>query len=161
MQRRCKFKKNSFFKAKFVLMNSKKINHLLDEHKLRKTEIRRNVLSVFLQHTNALANQDIEDYLHGEVDRITLYRTLNKFVAHGLIHRIENATTTHYALCDNCEIHEHDDDHVHFQCVECDKMECIDQSESLKITIPENYQLTKMNILLKGICADCRPQSSH
>lgn len=132
-----------------------KAKKLLKDHQVRKTDIREQVLTVFLNNDQALSNHDIEYSLSTDIDRITLYRTLNTFVEHGIIHRIENASEPYYALCRDCEYHDHDDNHVHFQCTQCDKIECFDQHQKLNFEIPAGYQLEKMNILLKGICLDC------
>ena len=136
-------------------MNQKNTSELFATHNLRKTTIREQVLQAFLEQDNALTNQDIELHLSEEIDRITLYRTLKKFVEHGILHRIENASTTHYALCNDCDIHHHTDDHIHFQCTKCETIECFDQPKSFSIQTPENYQIDKMNILVKGTCAKC------
>lgn len=137
-------------------MNEPKIERLLTNHKLRKTDIRKDVLEVFLTNDKALTNQDIEENLQDNADRITLYRTLNKFVEHGILHRIENANQTHYALCHGCNIHHHSDNHIHFKCTSCESIECFDQPESLGFSLPPNYAIKKVNILVEGICAKCK-----
>lgn len=131
------------------------VEKLFSSHNIRKTRIREQVLEVFLNEDNALTNQDIELGLVEEIDRITLYRTLNLFVEQGILHRIENANTTHYALCNDCDMHHHEDDHLHFQCIKCDTIECFDHEEQFNIQLPPNYKVKEMNVLLKGLCAKC------
>ena len=59
---------------------------LLKHHDLRLTQVRKEVLSVFLKKEQALSQSDIEENV-GQIDRITLYRTLRSFEDNGLIHR--------------------------------------------------------------------------
>ena len=57
---------------------------LLKHHDLRLTQVRKEVLSVFLKKEQALSQSDIEENV-GQIDRITLYRTLRSFEDNGLI----------------------------------------------------------------------------
>ncbi|MEY3321815.1 MAG: hypothetical protein RLZZ417_1398, partial [Bacteroidota bacterium] len=61
------------------------VRTLLKKHDLRLTQVRKEVLSVFLIKEQALSQSDIENDL-GKTDRITLYRTLRSFEDNGLIH---------------------------------------------------------------------------
>lgn len=155
MQHCCKYTINYFFGVNFEGMKIQDKAKLLSMHDVRKTEIREKVLNVFLNQGYALTSQDIEMELEDEIDRITLYRTLIKFVEHGILHRIENANTTHYALCDDCDVQHHNDNHLHFQCTSCNTIECFHQKKKLNIQLPPNYQLSHLNILIKGTCAKC------
>lgn len=133
---------------------------LLREHKLRKTPGRIDVLDTFREHDFALGHKDIEQALGNKYDRVTLYRIMSNFEDCGLIHRVldgENATK--YALCHaNCNDHAHHDNHLHFGCTQCGKTYCLD-FEIPRVSLPANYELEELQILAKGLCAQCKSNS--
>ena len=100
---------------------------LLELHQLRKTDLRKNVLEIFLfNRGKALSNSDLEIELESS-DRITLYRTLCSFEERGLIHQATDSSVTNkYALCDeSCSIRIHNDKHAHFHCEKCGETICL------------------------------------
>jgi len=129
------------------------------DHKLRNTPIRQEILTIFQNAKKAISHQDIEDSLAGTSDRVTIYRTLQKFIDHGLVHQIEDGNQTFYALCVNCEHHDHTDDHVHFKCVDCNTIVCVHTSNKVQFAIPSNYKIHQMKILLEGSCGKCQAVS--
>lgn len=137
------------------MSTKQKSTQILQEHKIRKTQTRDLVLNCFLESDVALSHQALEIALPKSVDRITLYRTLNKFVEHGVLHKIENAGQTHFALCHSCDSHKHTDDHIHFQCVHCSTIQCIHQEENAQYTLPEGFVVEQVEVLIKGICSSC------
>lgn len=132
-----------------------KSNQIFEEHKIRKTQTRNLVLNCFLQSELALSHHALETLLPKTVDRITLYRTLNKFVEHGVLHKIENAGQTHFALCHTCDAHKHTDNHIHFQCARCSSIQCIHQKEDLMYTLPQGFIVNQVEVLIKGVCRSC------
>lgn len=134
---------------------------ILEEHKIRKTQTRDLVLNCFLQSDVALSHHALETKLPKSVDRITLYRTLNKFVEHGVLHKIENAGQTHFALCHSCDTHKHTDNHIHFQCVSCSSIQCIHQDEEVNYKLPQGFFVEQVEVLVKGICRSCSQQENE
>lgn len=131
---------------------------LLKESELRKTNARLQVLELFMNTDRALSHQHLESKLQ-EVDRVTLYRTLKTFEQKGLIHKaFDGSEALKYALCahHNCAEHQHNDNHVHFNCEKCDKTICLEQVNTPILTLPEGYQMAEQHVLVKGICPDCR-----
>ncbi len=134
-----------------------KAEKLLKAHQLRKTETRLDVLELFLHKKTALAQRDIEEEL-GEVDRITLYRTLRSFENKGLIHRaIDGSEKLRFALCKHeCNPDEgHFDEHAHFHCYECKQTMCLDQIHTPAVKVPTGYKIQSTHLVLKGICENC------
>ncbi len=133
------------------------ITNLLTSHKLRKTPIRKEVLQIFIEAgERALSNNDIEQMLN-KPDRITLYRTLKTFEQKGLIHQaLDGSGTTKYALCNNnCDVHEHHDEHAHFHCQSCGHTTCLEEVISPNFSVPDGYQIQVSHLILKGLCKDC------
>ncbi len=136
----------------------KEINQRLEQSKLRKTAIRKEVLGIFVEAKGkALSSRDVEEQLE-QLDRITLYRTLKTFEECGLIHQaVDGSGKTRYALCfDDCEIHDHHDEHAHFHCKACDQTICLEDVHVPEIELSKDYQLEDAQLVLKGICKDCQ-----
>jgi Fur family ferric uptake transcriptional regulator len=91
-------------------------------------------------------------------DRVTIYRTLQTFVDKGIIHTIPTADNSiMYALCkETCSEGHHHDDHVHFLCEECGTTYCLDNVTIPQVTIPKGFSVHQTNVLVNGICKNCR-----
>ncbi len=130
------------------------IRNILKKHRLRITEGRIGILQYFLDEKKALSHRDLE-FRFNELDRVTLYRTLQSFTEKGVLHKIPSDTgNVTYGVCfDTCSPQVHQHEHIHFECMSCGKTECID------LDVPElevpGYRVTEKNFLLKGICSDC------
>jgi Fur family transcriptional regulator, ferric uptake regulator len=133
------------------------IRTLLDDHDLRKTNCREDVLGLFLEKNHALAHSDIEQTLSDQFDRVTIYRTLKSFTDKGLIHKVlDDEGVTKYALCKtHCSSHEHHDEHVHFKCIRCGLTNCLDDVTIPKLKLPSGYKALETNLLVQGICIAC------
>ena len=131
---------------------------LLKEHGLRLTDSRLKILDVFLTSGHALSHADIEKKMNESLDRVTVYRTLTSFLDKGLVHKvIDDSEASKYALCHNdCSSHEHHDNHVHFKCNSCGTSNCLNEISIPKINLPKGYQLAEANLLIEGICPNCK-----
>jgi Fur family ferric uptake transcriptional regulator len=128
----------------------------LKGHKLRITETRTKVLGQFMNGHKALRQTDLENTLGDKFDRVTIYRTLNAFLESGIIHKIpDDSGVTQYALCDNCDAHEHHDEHIHFKCTNCNKLECLDHYTVPKFEVPKGYTVASADMVVTGICGEC------
>jgi Fur family transcriptional regulator, ferric uptake regulator len=139
-------------------MDTSNIDSSLKAHGIRSTQIRRSVLDVFYRRSFALSQAEIAMELTEAFDRVTIYRTLNKFVKRGLIHKVvDESNITKYALCDDnhCDIEIHRDDHVHFKCRICGHTFCLNSVEVSLPSLPPGYQTNLLMITAKGICKDC------
>ncbi len=129
---------------------------LLRNNRLSVTESRRKILSLFLEHKDALTHGDIEREAGEKFDRVTIYRTLQTFVEKGIIHAIPTAdNTVRYALCKDCTEGHHHDNHVHFVCENCGTTTCLDEIVSPKIDLPKGYLAKNVQVVINGICEKC------
>lgn len=131
---------------------------ILQEHKLRITDCRKEVLRIFLKMQAALSHADLEEKLNADFDRVTIYRTLKTFLESDLIHKVlDDSGATKYALCSHSHAggHSHDHEHVHFKCEKCGKTICIDEVQLPKIVLPEGYINKEVSLLVQGICDKC------
>ncbi len=136
-------------------MKIEKIQSILKSHKVRSTAIRMDLLQFLYNQNKAVSTQEIEQHLGNNTDRITLYRTIKTFLNQGIIHRIDVDQQSFYALCSDCEVHQHDDNHIHFKCKVCETIECIEQDDAIQFVLPRDYEVKKMNIVLEGVCNSC------
>lgn len=132
-------------------------NHL-KRHNLSSTSHRKAILETFLMVDAALSHSDIEKLLKEEMDRVTIYRTLNIFVEKGVLHKISDYDgIIKYALCrDDCDENRHQHNHVHFKCISCQEIVCLENTTIPNIKLPNNYVIQEANLLISGICDKCQ-----
>jgi len=137
---------------------TQQIQRLLKKNQLSVTDSRSKILELFLQQHGALAHADIEKKSGTGFDRVTVYRTLQTFVEKGIIHTIPTADNSIlYALCkDECTEGHHHDHHVHFVCKECANTICLEDITVPEVKLPAGYQATQVEVVVNGICKDCR-----
>jgi Fur family ferric uptake transcriptional regulator len=133
------------------------IADLLRKNQLSITDSRRKILELFLQSGSALAHHDIESKTEEKYDRVTVYRTLQRFMEKGIIHTIPTPDNSiKYALCkDNCEEGHHQDDHVHFMCTKCGTTICLEDVHVPEIKLPRGYKARQTEVVVSGLCKAC------
>jgi Fur family transcriptional regulator, ferric uptake regulator len=139
---------------------------LLRHASMRMTPARVRVLSALLDAERAFSHQEVQDAL-GDMDRVTLYRTLDFLTEAGLAHKISgddrvfrySAGAEHAASqASNGPHHQHG----HFKCTRCSKVFCLDSSgeaallrSALEETLGRGFQSHDVEFTIKGWCADC------
>ena len=103
----------------------------------------------------AVSQLDIETTLD-TVDKSTISRTITLFLAHHLIHSIDDGSgSVKYAVCEdscNCVLK---DLHTHFYCEKCQRTFCLENTHIPQIELPGGFMLHSVNYVLKGTCAEC------
>lgn len=130
--------------------------NLLKQHKLRKTPARVEILELYSDTPHAMSHGDVEREL-SEMDRVTIYRTLATFEEKGIIHRAyDGGGVVKYALCSaGCSTHNHNDEHLHFSCVQCGNTYCIEGYSVPEVKTPEGYTMNEVFLFAKGTCKAC------
>jgi Fur family ferric uptake transcriptional regulator len=95
-----------------------------------------------------------------KVDKVTLYRTLKTFEENKLIHSIDDGTgSIKYALfidqC-QCSLESLENLHVHFLCSNCKLTYCLNEIPIPEINLPSCFTLDSINMVVKGICSNCK-----
>lgn len=128
---------------------------LLRSHKLRVTEKRLDVLEIIHDYGSAIPHSKVQEELK-DFDRVTLYRTILALLENGIIHKIQvEDQEVYYALCGHtCDTEEHNHQHIHFHCSECETVSCIEPKEALKVQL-EGYAVSEVKVQVNGVCADC------
>ena len=131
---------------------------ILKKNRLSLTVSRKKILDLFLDNPGALSHGEIEKKLGSAFDRVTIYRTLQTFLDKGIIHDIPTSDNfVHYALCrDNCSAGHHHDHHIHFVCEQCGHTICLDEVTVPSIKLPKGYTGNRMEMVVNGICKNCR-----
>ena len=142
---------------------TRQIQELLKRNQLSITDSRSKILELFLQQSGALAHADIEKKSGASFDRVTVYRTLQTFVEKGIIHTIPTADNSIlYALCkDACTEGHHHDHHVHFVCSKCSNTICLEDITVPDVKLPNGYQVTQVEVVVNGICKECKEATSY
>ncbi len=137
-------------------METEKINKILEEKHIPATPMRMLVLNEFLNTSKSVSLSELEETLEN-ADRSTIYRTLKTFEKNGIIHGVQENSTTQYLLChDNCDGEHHHDLHLHFYCTECKKTVCLEEVSFKNIQLPKSYDFKEFKFLASGICLECR-----
>ena len=127
----------------------------LEHRGVKPTSTRLLVYRALAGHRRALSLRELDDELD-TVDRSTIFRTLTLFLAHHLVHAIEDGTgVTKYEACeggDECSL---DDQHIHFFCTRCQRTFCFHTTHVPAISLPEGFAMEGVNYLVKGVCPDC------
>lgn len=133
------------------------ITSILKKSGLSLTDSRKRILQHFLDSNNALAHADIEKLSGENVDRVTIYRTLQTFVEKGIVHTIPTSDNSiRYALCQNeCSEGHHHDEHVHFICDICGGTYCLQQIAIPAVQLPAGFKLRQVDVLVTGKCNQC------
>lgn len=134
------------------------VKTLLKDHDLRLTQGRADVIEVFLNNNIAISHADIESAVDGKYDRVTIYRTLKSFLDRGMIHKIlDDKGGIRYALCaDECSDGDHQHNHIHFKCNECEQTICLEHVEIPSVKLPRGFTAQESNFLITGICDKCK-----
>lgn len=128
-------------------------NKLMDKN-TKPTSMRILVYDFLATQKAALSLSEIEEQLY-YADRITIYRTLKTFEEKGVIHSIQENTTTKYKLCsDECDEQTHKDWHLHFYCKICKQTTC-KENIVLPESIKGNFRMDEVRLFAKGICENC------
>ena len=139
-------------------MNEEELENILKTNDLRKTKARLYILGIIKTSEWALSHKEIEENAPKSIDRVTIYRTLNSFEKKGMIHKILDIDgISHFAMCKHtCSTEKHIDNHVHFHCVSCKKIYCLEEYDLRSIKIPTNFIPLNTYVKIDGNCNTCR-----
>ena len=122
----------------------------------RLTAPRAAVLAVLLEARSALTHHEIEATLAATfpVDRVTVYRVLDRLVALGLAHRIAGEDRSWRFRANRDRAH---GPHAHFTCSQCGTTVCLeDVAVPPAVKLPRGFVTQKVELTVKGLRAACR-----
>jgi Fur family ferric uptake transcriptional regulator len=136
----------------------KEIKQLLKPYGLKLTLARLKVLEIFLSNDKALTYAELLQLTEQVFDRVTVYRILRSFEDLGIIHRIVGANSSvNYALSiiSKADKKKSQEQHLHFSCIKCNGVYCLDDQLVPSITLPDIYEVHSLNMVVVGICRIC------
>jgi Fur family ferric uptake transcriptional regulator len=133
------------------------IEKKLFEHYIKPTPKRIAIATELAGAKQPLTAQELLETLQTKLDvnKVTLYRTLELFEEHGFLIKHQAADRSFRYCYHNLA----DEFHCHFLCVKCGSMQCLPPEkvgidpQKVRSNIP---QLTNAEIRLDGICDSCR-----
>lgn len=133
----------------------KKEEVILSDHDIRTTPARRAVLAVLVKERRPLSYREVAARLPGDLDRVTLYRTLGLLLEKGIVHRVLDMKGT-WRFC----AHDHNQpgcpgDHPHFACRACGKMECLAEIPLPFIEVEAGTVVEGKHLVIYGFCRSC------
>ena len=117
----------------------------------RVTKPRLDTLRTLLSTDKALSHRDLRA-LFPDMDRVSLYRSLEWLLQHQLIYRIETDGQQLYNANHQHHTHHH---HPHFCCTKCGLSTCLSDTKEAEINVPSGFQITDIELVVKGLCNKC------
>ena len=122
-----------------IIRNTKSVKALLDE---------------FKEGVGAISAIELITRLNTKLNKTTIYRVLDKLEDDGVLHSFRGKNGIKwYTKCKGCSESKHTDVHPHFECLNCGKMDCLNES----IVVPKvpNRKIIHSHILIQGHCELC------
>ena len=121
---------------------------------LRCTRGRVEILQVLQRAKSPLAEEEIQAQLHRNLNRTTVYRTLESFITAALVHRcFVRERAWHYELAHDCRPAQC---HPHFTCTCCAHTYCLKKVFlPLADDVPEGFVIKRQQVRIEGLCPNC------
>lgn len=127
----------------------------LQQRGVKPTALRIQIYNELEKARHPLSLKDLEDRLLS-IDRSTIFRTLSLLLQHHLVHGIEDGSgSMKYEIChghNDCTL---DDQHTHFFCEKCHRTFCLRDTKIPQVKLPEGFQISTINYMIKGLCPNC------
>lgn len=139
------------------MSNGTPYEEILTKAGIRLTSVRLLVLRTIMEHLHggAFSLQDVTDCMV-TADNSSVFRTLTLFVQKQLLHGIDDGSGMQkYCIC-SCPGHDHLHGHVHFTCTRCQRTVCLEDVPIPRVPLPEGYEPSDMEFVVKGVCPGCR-----
>ncbi len=102
-----------------------------------------------------MSHQEILKAIPEKINRVTVYRALDRLVEEHKIHKIIDMNgVAKYASCQDCTEENHVHHHLHFSCSSCNQVYCLDDVMP-GFNLPSGYQVNEVNFTLGGTCPTC------
>ena len=129
---------------------------------LRRTKAREWILSSLLEADRPLTHQQISEKLTAhDIDKVTLYRTLNTLKDTGLVHAVQGIGGTLLFCANPVTSASCPGNHAHFQCRGCGAMQCIEAQKLPRIVMTGGAQVETKQLVAFGLCPVCAQSCSH
>ena len=131
------------------------LEHRLEHRGVKLTAMRLLVYQELEQAHRPLSLRELEDRMQ-TAERSTIFRTLTLLLQHHLIHAIEDGSgSLRYEVCEGEEECTLNDQHIHFYCEHCHRTFCLQDKKIPQVSLPEGFQISSINFMVKGLCPSC------
>lgn len=131
------------------------ITDMLDEKGIRPTPNRELVARALYNCDHPVSMAEIEESI-ASIDKSSVFRVLKLFIDKDLVHVIDDGSgSMRYELCRGEAGHSLNDMHLHFKCVECGRIFCMESQHVPELNLPEGFCLFSVNFVAKGLCDQC------
>ena len=129
---------------------------ILQSHQLKKTTPRIAIIKALQNSLSPLSENEVKEQMGEMYDRITFYRSVRALMETGIIHRIvADNVTVKYALNKCGKQHHHKADHVHFFCLQCNSLICLNDISTQPYKLPKRFTAQECDVVIKGLCDKC------
>lgn len=136
-------------------MTHAEFENILTGKGIKPTANRILVLKELMRNTHPINLADLEIALD-PMDKGSIFRVLQLFSEKEIIHVIEDGSRSlKYEICHAEDHHTAADQHPHFYCEKCGALYCLDSISLPDITLPDNFKVKSINLMIKGICPKC------
>ena len=134
--------------------SGEKIALMLRRAKLRKTGPRTQILAALMDAKAPLTQEQIAETIGADApNRVTIYRTLEIFVAADIVHKaFLQDRTWHFELAHNCTAGQC---HPHFSCTNCGQTHCMTNVAVPMAKGRDGYVIHHQRVQLEGLCPAC------
>jgi Fur family ferric uptake transcriptional regulator len=132
-----------------------KAERMLRRAELNCTRGRVAILNVLCRAERPVTREQIAARLgRSRLDKVTIYRTLERFVGVGLVHKAYiHDRAWHFELADNCTERQC---HPHFTCTDCGDTRCLtDVSVPMAASPGRGFVIHRQQVRLEGLCPAC------
>ncbi|MBN2668245.1 MAG: transcriptional repressor [Bacteroidales bacterium] len=130
---------------------------ILHQYQLKRTSCREGILSVIINHNEALSENEIRDQLESHYDRTTFYRAFKTLIESKIVHKIVvDNQLVKYALDNHITQKK---EHAHFYCEACHAVLCLETTPLPKPNLPNGFQANNFEYVIKGLCKKCSPKA--
>lgn len=130
-------------------MNFEKI---LKNNGLRVTQARLTILAFFESANRSFSLPELEERLLDKMDRATIYRNLLSLYKNGILHQVKDGNGVSKYIITKRDVA---GNHAHFVCLNCGKLECLNNMLISTPKLPEGYSLKRQEYLVEGLCEHC------
>lgn len=142
-------------------MTTEEIIEIIEHSGIRATANRIRIYKEIAAQNGTFSLGDMEEVLDS-LDKSTIFRTLLLFNEHHLIHSMEDGSgQIKYCACSHPADCEDEEEHCHFYCTQCHKSYCLEEIAIKKIRLPEGFEMSGINYVIKGLCASCTEKSER
>lgn len=137
-------------------MSNSEIEKILNDKGVKPTSNRILVMKELMKATAPVNLADLEVMLGFTLDKASIFRVLELFAAHDVVHSIEDGSRSlKYELCHSPNKHTIADQHPHFYCERCKETHCLDGLKVPVVEIPAGFTPHSVNYMIKGVCPKC------